>query len=262
MVPPKKYYVFRAANSVSELKSLLQLRYRGYLESKCASLMHQNDHGLDLDGYDMQARHFGLFECNGRSQRPIGYIRFAQDTVSPQLKEIWQLSMAYPDLVNQLEYNPDKPYPVLGHLEDSEPVQTFYQDIRNDGKSMVEGSRMVLDANYRSLGFSRFIIESAVSVCLYSFAYDYSVLACVPNHRRFYERFGFSNLHTSVYDDVKCHIMLITENQLSSTLQSNMHNMARAYDRFEALYYYPREAGQYTPLPIPQAQPSRTQVLA
>ncbi len=262
MVPPKKYYVFRAANSVSELKSLLQLRYRGYLESKCASLMHQNDHNLDLDGYDMQARHFGLFECNGRSQKPIGYIRFAQDSVSPQLKEIWQLSMAYPDLVNQVEYNPEEPYPVLGHLEESGPVQAFYQDIRQRGKSMVEGSRMVLDANYRSLGFSRFIIEAAVSVCLYSFAYDYSVLACVPNHRRFYERFGFSNLHTSVYDDVKCHIMMITEDQLSTPLRNNFEKMAEAFNRFEALYYYPREAGQYTPMPIPQPETSSIPVMA
>ncbi|GJM31113.1 MAG: hypothetical protein DHS20C18_01140 [Saprospiraceae bacterium] len=262
MVPPRKYYVFRAATSVSELKSLLQLRYRGYLESKCASLMHENLHGLDLDGYDMQARHFGLFECNGRTERPIGYIRFAQDTVSPQLKEIWQLSMGYPDLVNQLEYNPNAPYPVLGHLEDSGPVNDFYKNICSEGKSMVEGSRMVLDSAYRSLGFSRFIIEAAVSVCLYSFAYDFSVLACVPNHRRFYERFGFTNLHTSVYDDVKCHIMLITQNQLSNQLRNNFEQMAEAFSRFNALYYYPKVAGQYTPMPIPQPILDRTPVVA
>ena len=56
-----KSIIFRQAKNLHELKALLKLRYQGYLQSVCASLIQPNRYQIDLDVYDLRALHFGIF---------------------------------------------------------------------------------------------------------------------------------------------------------------------------------------------------------
>lgn len=66
---------FRPALNVKELESLFRLRYQGYLESQCASLVTDNQHGFELDVYDHYAHHIGLFQEGYFGAHPIDYLR-------------------------------------------------------------------------------------------------------------------------------------------------------------------------------------------
>jgi len=72
----QSYFVFRQAQSVDELRALLKLRYKVYRESRLQQFVPENECGIDLDGYDLRSRHFGLFKNNSH---PIGYMRVVED---------------------------------------------------------------------------------------------------------------------------------------------------------------------------------------
>lgn len=244
------YFSFREAETAAEMKSMLQLRYRGYLASRCAGFMQANPHGLDLDAYDLQARHFGLFQYEGSQKTVVGYMRLAQDSVSPQLKEIWQLSMHYPDLINDINFSSEKPYPIMGHLHQTAPVMDYYHHIKKQGETLVEASRMVIEADRRSsMGLSKFMIDSALSIGLFSSQkYDHCILGCSPAHRRYYERFGFSSLHTDFYDHLSCEVLTNTAEGVQGAAREQSLKMADAYNQHKALFYYPNNANQFTPI--------------
>ena len=135
MLPPiqRNYYVFREARNVYELKSLLELRYRGYLQSRCSSLIKKNPSGLDLDSYDLRSRHMGFFQLQGKESKPLGYMRLVEDELTDTAPLIWQLALSHPELWERLENDPPTPLPLMANCPKRKELLDFFHHHRSRG---------------------------------------------------------------------------------------------------------------------------------
>ena len=82
-----QYLSVRPARTARELKGLFQLRYEGYLDSHCASLVEEAPHGFTFEAYDWNALHMGLFQEGHYGSRPLGYMRLVQPGPAPPSAE-------------------------------------------------------------------------------------------------------------------------------------------------------------------------------
>lgn len=251
-LPPKEYYVFREAQNVMELKSLLQLRYRGYHQSRCTALIDRNDTGLDLDYYDLQSRHMGFFHLQGRESIPLGYMRLIEDDLTKTAPLIWQLAANHNDLVQKLENKPKGSLPFLSISPDNTPLERFYEEAKDKGHSMVEGSRFVFDTSVRSRGFPKFVLESAVAVTLFSQGFEYAMLGCLPRHGTFYKRFGFHAMEgyeDFPYGTFRSCILKNTKASVPSIIKGKIQKMADAYSTTGIICHFPENKEQFS-LPV------------
>ena len=250
MLPPiqKNYYVFREARNVLELKSLLELRYRGYLQSRCSSLIKQNPSGLDLDAYDLRSRHMGFFQLQGKESKPLGYMRFVEDDLTATAPLIWQLALAYPDLCERLEKDPPTPYPLMENCPKTDELMKFYQQVKAKGERIAEGSRFVFDKDVRSRGFPKFMLESSLAVGLFGLGYKHALLACNPRHGSFYSKFCFKpyeGLEKFEYDGLPGCVMINTKNEISVPIKEKFLKMAAIYQHTGMLCHFPENQDKF-----------------
>jgi len=78
-------YTFREISSEAELLQAFRLRYQVYQQSAtlCA-LLKDNAAQLDIDGFDIYARHCGIFKRAGGGDVLVGYLRVVE-----QQKKAW-----------------------------------------------------------------------------------------------------------------------------------------------------------------------------
>lgn len=250
MLPPiqRNYYVFREARNVLELKSLLELRYRGYLQSRCSRLIKQNPSGLDIDSYDLRSRHMGFFQLQGNESKPLGYMRLVEDELTDTAPMIWQLALRHPELAERLEHKPPTPLPLMENCPKTDELMQFFHHLKDKGEKLVEGSRFVFDKDVRSRGFPKFVLESAVAITLYSLGYKHALLACIPRHARFYEKFGFKT-YTGLEDFKYCGItgcvLINSKNSVPVDIQQKIADMAKAYDKTGVICHFPEHQNQF-----------------
>ena len=83
------YFVFREARSTSELEALFRLRYKVYQNSRLHCFEPANEYGINLDCYDLRARHFGLYmndEVLVANHCAVG------ETLSPMINELLEIA--------------------------------------------------------------------------------------------------------------------------------------------------------------------------
>ena len=54
-------YYFREIQGREEMLSWLKLRYTIYNSTRCAGFLSENELEIDVDSYDLQSKHYGLF---------------------------------------------------------------------------------------------------------------------------------------------------------------------------------------------------------
>lgn len=230
-----KSIVFRQASNLLELKSLLKLRYHGYLNSQCASLIEHNKHQIDLDGYDLRSLHFGLFQTDGLRAQPIGYVRLIQDEMSPVAPLLWQLAFMYPELRPKLEEKAPTLFPFMQYHPDQEQAAYQIAQAKAEGKKMVEASRFVFDPSIRSRGLLGFVTEATLSIVFFGLSYHHLMLVCNPSHCRFYTRVGFQFFDEGLqsdYQDLPARFMVNQASQLPEQYKKRMITLACQYDQY------------------------------
>ena len=245
---PREYYVFREARNVHELKSLLELRYRGYHQSRCTALIDQNNCGLDIDAYDLRARHMGFFQLKGKESIPLGYMRLIEDEMTSTAPLIWQIAAGNSDLLDKLDQELEAPFPFMTICEEDAALQTFYTESKATNKKMVEGSRFVFDRSVRSRGFPKFVLESAVAVTLFSQQFDYAMLGCLPRHGTFYSRFGFQpfeGYEDFAYGKFRSCILINSTKTVPTTIQHKIVNMAQAFSDTGMICHFPENTEHF-----------------
>lgn len=245
---PRNYYVFREATTVEELKALLQLRYRGYHQSRCTNIIDKNESGLDLDYYDLQSKHMGFFQLKGKETIPLGYMRLIEDDLTNAAPMIWELAEEHPELVEKLKEKPESPLPFLSISPDSKAINDFYNKACADGKKIVEGSRFVFDKSVRSRGFPKFVLESAVAITLFSQDFEYAMLGCLPRHGSFYSLFGFepfSGYEDFPYGALRSCILKNTKESIPDKIRSKIEKMAATFCQTGILCHFPENANLF-----------------
>lgn len=177
MVPLDEKYIFREVKTTEELKALLGLRYRSYRNSRLKGLVKWNHDEIDLDSWDFKSRHFGLFRVNNANDCPVGYMRVVTGHPSFSVKQINSLNS------NMIQSEPKYPFPCMNYFPGADVlISNFLDSLKINGEGLTECTRFSIDAGQRSMYFSRFMIESILSVFyLGSESYN-AVVACNRHH--------------------------------------------------------------------------------
>ena len=146
-----KAYTFRELNGEAELETFLKLRYETYVNSR--SLRHfltENEARIDMDVYDLHAKHFGLFQ----GVEPAGYIRVVahkSQCYNPDVFAIGvrnQIFQSYIHREKELTKHPYPDFPFLSYDQIPQEVCKYYSSLSMQEKeSAIEGGRFMLFNN-------------------------------------------------------------------------------------------------------------------
>ena len=244
MVPPKKIYTFREPKNIRELEDLFRLRFEGFSDSRCAGLLSSGHYGLEIDSYDLNAIHLGLFESGGRRPRAVGYLRVVTDEETHFANDIWLIAAKYPGLIEKIKEPAPHLFPLLAYCDTDGHITDFYQKAKSEGKKMAEHSRFVFDPGIRAMGLHRFFTNATIVSSLYSYNIHYNMLACTVRHSVYYKRMGFKPLAEGMsytYGEFDASVLFFTKNLIREELQEEAPKMARAFQHLGGLHFIPME---------------------
>ncbi|HHB51596.1 MAG TPA: hypothetical protein ENK75_00910 [Saprospiraceae bacterium] len=239
-----RYYVLREDKDLAELELFLKHRYLAFKESKYGKMVNDNNYNLDIDGYDLQSRHFGLFEYSGRSSRVVGYVRLVQDKVGPQLKDVWQLSVRYPDLIDNIDFDVNYPFPSMKYLEDN---SSFVEAYEKYGK-IVEASRLSMHPSVRTLSLASFVIQAITAITYTNFDINAGLVSCKLSHLGFYRKLGCILLGKSTYNGEPTYVLANPYDRLPDDFKATAERIGKAFEKYKEVHYYPKRAGVFSPL--------------
>jgi hypothetical protein len=260
------YFVYREPESIEELKSLLLLRYSVYMESRLQHYMEKyKSMGIELDSYDVRARHFGLFKHENGTSRPVGYIRMVLDEEGPWSDEIRAIANEVPGLAEIVNETPSVPFPLMTYFPDAEIVNQHYMMAKRSGRRTVEGGRLSLEGSARSISVAKFMVSSIVAVVVVANVRE-ALLTCVPSHARFYHPYGFEQCAgTSQHFCPETNTEFICQHwnveQLQGSVKDSVLRMADAYYNTGRICYSPSNPEQFY-APTQSYIPSRPRLRA
>lgn len=220
---------FRPARNIDELQALFHLRHQVYLESRCAALVADNEHGFELDAYDAQAHHLGLFQGG----LPVGVMRLVQESPTPTAAWVAELSARYglPVPVPEAE----EALPLLAHCEEKPLISAHLSQLRSQGAGLVEASRFVLAPDSRAAGFARFFVEAAMARVFHYYGYGGVLIACHPRHAAMYLRYGFEQVidgRQHHYKDLAASVLSMQAHQLRPALTARISELGLIQQRY------------------------------
>lgn len=181
-------YYFREIQGREEMINWLKLRYTIYNSTRCAGFLSDNALEMDVDSYDLQSKHYGLFVEEADQQKLIGGLRIIQN--KPVLSSIRMLREL--DLLKYCEDEPAEELPILSYFP--EDKEDYFNPILAQTQIATEGSRLVLNKEYQSLRLAKFIISNAIILHLMMKEDWAAFVSCNPLHARLYKSFGFQNV--------------------------------------------------------------------
>lgn len=218
--------VFRPAESEAELESLLRLRYRVFEGGDVRAFLTPNEFGIDLDSYDINAHHVGLF----RDDVPIGYARLITKMSGPQREWIESIVRRYPGLRTSWSEETTAPFPVLSYAGDIGETREWILGRKN---GVVEASRLSLVPEQRSFRLVRFMSRALVSYWRFA-GYETAVMACRTTHVRMWESMGFRPAPGTREFDCKgipARVLVITRDWLPDVEREIVGRMAGEFSR-------------------------------
>ncbi|MEP3570689.1 MAG: hypothetical protein ABJN28_11265, partial [Flavobacteriaceae bacterium] len=158
-----KKFTFRELHDEEELIKFMELRYNKYLNSPMKNFLNLNPHKIDIDIYDLQSRHFGLY-CE---DEPGGFLRVIYPKTEVYQEAVFNIGCRYNVFcankhslknIENLEY-PE--FPFISYPEVPGPIRQFYDVYNAKNEKMVEVSRLVLFENAQGFGKAKFLTECA-----------------------------------------------------------------------------------------------------
>ena len=216
---------FREIQSPEEMMSWLKLRYTIYNSTRCAGFLSENDLEIDIDAYDLQSKHYGLFVEEADQQKLIGGLRIIQNR--PVLSSIRILKKL--NLMEFCQEKPEEVLPSLSYFPDDK--ETHFSPLLANNPLATEGSRLVLNKEYQSLRLAKFIISNAI--ILHMMAKDdwVAFVSCNPLHARLYRSFGFAEVceHKTWAKDAPVSALYLRDHQLDLGKRPELEAMVREF---------------------------------
>jgi predicted GNAT family N-acyltransferase len=179
--------IFREITAIEELRIAFRLRYQVYNESKNKSFIRLNEQGIDIDSFDLNAKHYAIF----RAQELVGYIRviFPKKRYKNPLAD--SIIKEFDILMPQA---PKEDYPFLSYENVPESHFEFKKTLEDNGDVICEASRFVVHPLYQSTGVAKLMMECSYAPLILHKDCSYAVVNCCPTHERFYSRYGMKNI--------------------------------------------------------------------
>jgi N-acyl-L-homoserine lactone synthetase len=188
-----RHFVCREVYTAAELESVSRLRYHVYRKTYGDFLVKKNPHRLDLDAYDANSVHIGVFEYAGDRHRAVGYMRLITEQTTLAANAVRELATTHPHLASLVAETPAFSLPILRFWDDDAALI----QLRNTYSGLSETSRFCLHPELQGQNqTARFAVSSMVALSLDYLDMDSSVLIIVATHQAgFYSLFGFKKLH-------------------------------------------------------------------
>lgn len=186
----KNQYVFREVLS-NELEQFFYLRLQENKRGKCAKMI-RNDVGIDLNIYDLTARHYGIF----LNDIPISYCRiifhkyeyFNPDVLAiAHQHQLFEGIHSYQDLL-EVSYTD---FHFANSIYLTEQLAHCYQ---KTGQQVVEASRFVVFGDYKNKGIPQIMTDCILSTVFVDECVKGDKqfwLNCFKGHATYYMRYGF-----------------------------------------------------------------------
>jgi predicted GNAT family N-acyltransferase len=231
--------VFRAPRNFAELRQLFSLRYRGYLESKCSSLVQTNELGYEIEAYDWQSLHMGLFREGRKKSHPIAYARVVQKKMGPHSRLVSQLMAQTPGLEVKIPDHGSYHLPIQSSCNDQEAVAQILSSEKSAGREIVEASRLVFAPEARQGGYAPMFVEAAMAATFTLTDADVIALACHPRHAAFYIRYGFKLVvdgRKNDYNGLQASIILLQKDGIHPARVGKINQLSKILDRGKIIY--------------------------
>ena len=219
--------IFKEVLETEALEECFSLRDEYFNNPRHKVLLKSNVEGIDMDEYDMYARHWAVYSENGEL---IGYARIIQEHVNTNIvSSIMELAKKY-SVEEVYHRNKAMAFP-LSEYQESGSAQTI-QSIFNSEQAMVELSRFVIKRGNPSK-ISTFMVEAGLGIYAYYFKIRTIILACMISHERFWSRYGFKRIEaneTYYVGELKSVNLLSSFDEVSYQRKRALVRFAREYD--------------------------------
>ncbi len=189
-IEPSLCLNFREVTDITGLEEIFGLRYRCFRQSRLEGLVPRVDCGLDIDRFDLHARHFGLFCTTSTGEHLIGSHRHVTDAIQPAAAAIEILVDAHPELQLRFTGPVTQTFPSLTYFPDTAPILALYEQAKRRHELFIEASRLALSPEIGSLAVVRFFVSATLAAALAN-GVSQGITVVNSHRKRFYARFGF-----------------------------------------------------------------------
>lgn len=220
------YYIFRYPTTQHELLDLLKMRYRLFKNSVLTAILPDNVAGIDMDAFDLQAQHLGLYECREGVETPVGYTRGIQQKTTHFAKWVRQIA-ADNQLNQQIEpysTNAEMLYPT--HVG-SAKTTGLYNELRADGQTICESSRHCMEERLKNTRLDMYFVESLLAYCFTQ--YDNAFTGVAEHHVKIYARYGFKTVEAFDWNGHTIVLIRLHRDNLAPSVQPRVEAMAAAW---------------------------------
>ena len=188
-------YTFREITEAGELEQAFRLRYEVYSNCRCSSFLKSNVNKIDLDIYDLHARHFGILI---NDHELIGYWRIVfskNDLYNPEIFYIGEKygffkSDEMSSLIEEKKESAD--FPFLSYPDIPEEIKSYYNSIKSGNEDLAEGSRLMIKEHFRGVRMVLFLMDCMMMLFfIHCLGKRHAFTNCVKEHAQFYQRYGF-----------------------------------------------------------------------
>ena len=195
---PATRYVVREPRNVQELESLLRLRYR---EFQPHGMIAENPYALDLDYFDQNAYHVGLFREENGVSTAIGSMRMVISTPTRFQPMIQEIAAQASCLMQKLAETPLKPLPLFNYAPFPEALKEFWSEAQRQGHGVFEGSRFCIQKEASNTGLATFLLEGANAISAHRLPNYIWCNAVTTRHEACYSRSGYRRIsRTGCFD--------------------------------------------------------------
>lgn len=182
-----KQYILREIVSEAELEIFLKLRYHCFCNSPSTLFVDKNKNGIDVNYYDRNSLHYGIYLRLQKKAVPVGYFRIVLE--KPTAADVWVDNILHKaGLTGTINRKPRSIFPCLAIYPDSNLEKQFYTQKKGSDKTG-KISRLFIVKGERSVKLSLQIIRSAFAISLLYL--HQAFVGCFQPHSKAYIKFGF-----------------------------------------------------------------------
>jgi predicted GNAT family N-acyltransferase len=232
-------FVIRLAETVSELKEVLKVRYE-LMRHEFPIYVPENACKIDLDQWDMQAYHMGLWKLANGTKEAIGYMRAIQAKPLPVGNKIFELKQEFPILELQSHKTSTSPVKCMDKYLNCSDTEPLYKNLPK--KKIVEGSRLGIFNEYRTTNPGRFLVETSFALFLNPNMYPHCLIDIREHHFPAYYRYGFRKVASVHVPEDGCnHILCYAHyTDLPRHMTEKLAAIREEFNQTGQVWYKPR----------------------
>lgn len=231
-----KYYIFREPKSLKDLENLLRLRYRVFSDTNLRCFVEQNLDEIDLDPFDLNAKHFGLFKMDCE---PVGYCRVVETHSDFNNDLLITIAKKY-NQTHKIMEEPADPLPTMTYFEPNDATKVWLNNALKNNTKLVEPGRLSVQKGERLIGHTRQMTAAACSI-YYIIRKTQAILSCNVSYGEFYQKYGFIKICNYFTSDKFGHLDTVllfgSATYLSDDLKRELKNLAEEYKQTGQLYF-------------------------